>query len=104
MTGQFDRQLIDKLAQIFHVESYDKSELDALLNTVRVKFAGTTGLLASEAFGVFVPVLGWILKGGRAAAITNAFGEALIHYFRARSPLPPMSSGTRSDCGGRSDS
>ena len=52
-----------------------------------VVLGGATGLAASEMLS-FVPIAGWAAKAAIAGGIRKGMGEAVINYFKERSPLP----------------
>jgi len=72
--------MVAKVAEIYHVHSYDTSALASAIG------AALAGKAASE-FLSFIPVVGWIAKGAAAAGVTKAVGEIIIEYMRERSPL-----------------
>ena len=76
-----DAKLVNDVSKAFGVENYSVEEIAAAVG------AATTGkIIAGEALSLF-PGLGWIAKSGVAGAVTKGVGEAIIKYFKARSPL-----------------
>lgn len=78
-----DIAMIALVAETFEVEKYSE---EALLGTLTAHFSGhaTADICLS-----FIPVAGWIIKAGVAAAVTKAAGEIIINYFKDRSPHNP---------------
>lgn len=69
------------VAGIFEVSAHDvESALAAIVGSV-------AGRSAAELLS-FIPILGWAVKAGVAAATTKAVGEAVIEHYRELSPLP----------------
>jgi uncharacterized protein (DUF697 family) len=78
--GAADYAMINAVAEAFQVKDFSMEQ------AIGVVAASATGLGLSE-FLSFVPVAGWIVKAGIAGSVTKAMGEAVIAYFRDRSPL-----------------
>ncbi len=75
-----DLKMIAEVAETFGVEHYDAQ---AVLGTIAASAAGKT---TADAALSFIPIAGWIIKGGVAAGITKTAGELVISYFKERSP------------------
>lgn len=75
-----DLKIVKDIAKAFGVESYNIEEISAAVG------ATITGkIVAAEALS-FIPVYGWAIKSGVAAAVTKTMGETMINYFKKRSP------------------
>lgn len=79
--GAADYGMIRSVAQAFAVTSYSAEAV------VGIMAASGTGLMASEALS-FIPIAGWAVKAVVSGGIMKGMGEAVIRYFRERSPLP----------------
>ena len=78
--GAADYAMIRSVAQAFSVTNYNAEAVVAIMA------ASGTGLMASEALS-FIPIAGWAVKAVVAGGIMKGMGEAVIKYFRERSPL-----------------
>jgi uncharacterized protein (DUF697 family) len=75
-----DLELCREVAQCFGVEHWSAESVSAAMG------ASLTGkIIAGEALS-FIPVFGWAIKSAVAGGITKTVGEAIIAYFRSRSP------------------
>lgn len=73
-------QLIDDVAKAFGVESYSIEEIKTAIGTEAI-----SKIVVSETLSL-IPGIGWVAKAALAGGIANAMGEAIINYFKARSP------------------
>ena len=78
--GAADWNMISRVANSFEVHTYSKEGVLGVIG------ACLTGKMAAEALS-FIPIFGWVAKAAIASGITKAMGEAVIAYFRERSPL-----------------
>jgi uncharacterized protein (DUF697 family) len=78
--GAADIKMVNDVAVAFGVQGVAAESVFAAVG------ASMTGKGLVEALSFF-PGPGWIAKGLIASGITKATGEAVISYFRARSPL-----------------
>jgi uncharacterized protein (DUF697 family) len=76
-----DLKMINGVAKIFEVENYNIPQLTA---TIAASFASKT---VTQTLLDSVPVAGWIVKSGTAAAITKGIGEVVIKYFKGKTAL-----------------
>jgi hypothetical protein len=79
--GAADYAMIRAVAQTFNVTSYSAEAV------VGIMAAAGTGKFALETLS-FIPVAGWAVKAALSGGIMKGMGEAVIKYFRERSPLP----------------
>ncbi len=75
-----DVEICREVADCFGVKHWSA---EAVSTAVGASVVGK--VVAGEALS-FVPVLGWAIKSAVAGGITKAVGEAIIEYFRSRSP------------------
>lgn len=75
-----DVRICQEVAECFGVEHWSAESVSAAIG------ASVTGkIVAGEALSLF-PGLGWAIKSFVAGGITKAVGEAIIAYFKSRSP------------------
>jgi uncharacterized protein (DUF697 family) len=75
-----DIELCREVAECFGVDHWSAESVTAAIG------ASVTGkVIAGEALS-FIPVFGWAIKAGVAGGITKSVGEAIIAYFKSRSP------------------
>ncbi len=80
-----DTAMIRQVASVYRVSVFD---MDNLLSTLTGAIASAVaGGIIIEAVGL-IPVVGWAAKRAAGAAKTKVIGDAVIRYFRERSPLP----------------
>lgn len=75
-----DAKLVNDIAKAFGVECYSTQELAAAVG------ASVTGKIVAGELLSLLPGWGWAVKSGVAAGVTKAAGEAIISYFKKRSP------------------
>jgi uncharacterized protein (DUF697 family) len=78
-------RLVLRLASAYG-HAIERERLPEILGVIASGFGFRA--LAREALG-FLPLAGWIVKGGIAYAGTRAIGEAATTYFEARASTPP---------------
>ena len=76
-----DVKIVHDIAKAFEVESYTVEEVITVIG------ASAAGKTAAEAGLVWFPGIGWLIKGGVAAATTKTAGTIMINYFKKRSAL-----------------
>lgn len=76
-----DVKIIHDVAKAFEVETYTVEEVLAVIG------ASVAGKTAADVGLSMLPGIGWLIKGGIAAATTKAAGEIMIRYFKAKSGL-----------------
>lgn len=79
-----DMVMIRQVAAAFGIARFDE---EAVKGHLRGLAASGFGAVAAELVGT-VPVVGWIMKSGTLGVKAKALGQAVIDYFRERSPLP----------------
>ncbi|MEM6281352.1 MAG: hypothetical protein AAF787_04090 [Chloroflexota bacterium] len=84
LTGA-DYVMMEQVARTFEVAAFDKDH--ALQSIGTLAASGAAGGVIGEAIGV-VPVIGWAVKSGMMGAKAHLIGNAIIEYFKERSPLP----------------
>jgi uncharacterized protein (DUF697 family) len=75
-----DVELCREVAACFGVEHWSA---ESVSTAIGASLAGK--VVAGEALSL-IPVFGWAVKAAVAGGITKAVGEAIIAYFKARSP------------------
>lgn len=83
LTGA-DALMIRRIADVFGVGVFDMSAVKAHLSGLAASAIG--GAIAAEVFG-WIPVIGWAAKSGAMSVKAKLIGEAVIEYFRDKSPL-----------------
>lgn len=76
-----DVKIIHDVAKAFEVEAYTVEEVLAVIG------ASIAGKTAADLGLSWFPGIGWLIKGGIAAATTKTAGEVMIRYFKPRSSL-----------------
>ncbi len=80
-----DTAMIHQVASVYGVNAFDMEHLLSILSgAVGSAIAG--GVIA-EVVGI-VPLVGWAVKSAAMAAKAKVIGDAVMRYFRERSPLP----------------
>ena len=76
-----DVKIVHDIAKAFEVESYTVEEVMTVIG------ASVAGKTAADAGLSWFPGVGWLIKGGVAAATTKTAGMIMINYFKKRSAL-----------------
>lgn len=85
LTGA-DIVMINQVAAAYEVETFEMDNVTATLaGAVGSAIAGGA---ITEVVGL-IPIIGWAVKSAAMAGKARVIGEAVIHYFRDRSPLNP---------------
>jgi uncharacterized protein (DUF697 family) len=75
-----DAKIVSDIAKAFGVTQYSIEEITAAVG------ASVTGKVVAGELLSFFPGWGWAIKSGVAAGVTKGMGEAMIKYFKKRSP------------------
>lgn len=79
-----DMQMISDVARVFGVTNYDPEAVITVITATAGRYAAQTVVV--NTIGSIHPVIEVMGKSVIAAAVTKAVGEALINYFKTRSP------------------
>lgn len=79
-----DMVMIRQVANAFGVDEIDEDAIKVHLGGLAASVVGGSVLL--EAAGL-VPIVGWAVKGAAMAGKAKVIGDAVIGYYRERSPL-----------------
>jgi hypothetical protein len=82
--GGADLVMIRQVADLFGIAAFDEESLKAHLGGA---LGSVVGAMAAEGIGV-IPIVGWAVKSVALHVKADALGNAVINYFRQRSPLP----------------
>ncbi len=80
MLAAADVKLVNDVAKAFGVQTYSIEEVTAAVG------ATITGKVVAGELLSFLPGLGWAIKSAVASGVTKAMGEAVLQYFKGRSP------------------
>jgi hypothetical protein len=83
--GGADILMIRQVGEAFGIPAFDEDAVKAHLGGVLASFAGAA---VGEGVAMMVPVIGWAAKSYALHVKAKALGNAVIDYFRQRSPLP----------------
>lgn len=76
-----DVKIVHDVAKVFEVETYTVEEVITVIG------ATAAGKTAADLGLSWFPGIGWLIKGGVAAATTKSAGELMINYFKNKSKL-----------------